>query len=628
MSSNMKFLLFFFAIFSCLTLYSQQKLIDSLEFIIHNERMSDRDKIIPLARLGTAYTASTSELDKALSLIKKAASLAKQEKDAKYAAYSYSQLASLYSNLDSVLLAYATIDTCLFYLNKTEDPNIKSNALTSLARAKLIFGDYNGVLDMLLQAYDLQKDDHTGKKLSSIYYMLYVFYSSSDLDKAKEYANLSLKESLKSNEYDAMCKAWSAVGAIGHLTHEVNKEDSTIYAYRQSMQIYEEHNSVVEYSSYVVCLLNMANIFAKKKDENGSLLYPDSILHYARKAEKIALEMNDVQFTAGILPLIANVQHDQGRVKEAEQTLISGLAYLSDKKGFSSSKEYLNKLLYSLYKMKGDYKNALIHKEEEVKYQHQSNQQKYIREGLITEAQYKLKEHKRKLELSRQEADRQKTHLKGIIIGILLLVVMLFIFYQMRLKNVKQKAELRKKENEQMRLQTLIKEKELQQVESEKKALQLEKELEKERAELQALEITHLHTKLIAGISQLSQKSDTLEKIKQKIDVKKQLSREEIKDLLLEDEFADKSFEDFSQLLDNVHPGFFSKLQDHAIQKLTSLDLKYCTYILMDFSSKEIANILHVDPKTARSTKYRLKLKLNLSKEDDLNSFIRNILHT
>lgn len=625
MDTNKKIYIIIFSIFFCLNLHSQQKIIDSLEVIITDKNIVDRDKIIPLARLGTAYVSSTSKLDKALTLIKKATELAKAEKDAKYATYSYSQLASLYSNLDSISLAYTTIDTCLMYIAETNDIDIKCDALTTLARSKLIFGDHTGVLDMLLQAYDLQKDDKTGIKLSPIYFMLYVYYSSSDLDKTKEYANLTLKESLKTKDYNAISRGWSAVGAASYITSNKNERDSAVYAFRQSINTYEEYSSEVEYTSCVVSLLNMANIFFEQQDEKGRLLHPDSILYYARKAEKIALEMNDVQFTASVIPLIANVQHNEGKILEAEQTLIRGINYLSDKNGFSGEKEYLHKTLCSLYKKKGDYRNALVHKEKEAEYRSQINEQMYIREGRMTEAKYKIKENESQLKISQEEADRHKKFLIGGVIAAIVLIVVLFLFYRMRLKNIKQKAELHEKEKEEIRLLALLKDKELQQAESEKKALQLEKELEEEKAERQTLEINRLHTELIVGISQLSQKSDTLERIKQTIDINKQAITDDLKKILLTDKIADKSFDDFSDLLLKVHPDFFTKLQEYANQKLTSLDLKYCTYILMDFSSKEIANIMHVEPKTARSTKYRLKQKLNLSKEDDLSHFIKEI---
>lgn len=152
-----------------------------------------------------------------------------------------------------------------------------------------------------------------------------------------------------------------------------------------------------------------------------------------------------------------------------------------------------------------------------------------------------------------------------------------------------------------------------------KKNLELEKELEKEKAERRALEIKRLQTELVAGISQLDQKNEMIEKIKEKTDDRN------IKALLLSDKVAGKSYEGFYELFEKIHPLFYEKLQEKAEQRLTTLDLRYCTYILMSFSSKEIANIMHVDPNTVRTTKYRLKLKLNLSKEEDISTYLEDL---
>ncbi|WP_447642314.1 MULTISPECIES: helix-turn-helix transcriptional regulator [Chitinophagaceae] len=41
--------------------------------------------------------------------------------------------------------------------------------------------------------------------------------------------------------------------------------------------------------------------------------------------------------------------------------------------------------------------------------------------------------------------------------------------------------------------------------------------------------------------------------------------------------------------------------------------------------TKQIAQLLNVEPKSVRMTRYRLKQKFGLEKETDLMSFLRNI---
>lgn len=59
--------------------------------------------------------------------------------------------------------------------------------------------------------------------------------------------------------------------------------------------------------------------------------------------------------------------------------------------------------------------------------------------------------------------------------------------------------------------------------------------------------------------------------------------------------------------------------------KLTNQDLRYAAYIYLNMDNLQIANVLKADPKTVRMTKYRLKQKIGLGKEEDLQAFIQNL---
>ncbi|MBO6213438.1 MAG: hypothetical protein J6O47_11100 [Algoriella sp.] len=56
------------------------------------------------------------------------------------------------------------------------------------------------------------------------------------------------------------------------------------------------------------------------------------------------------------------------------------------------------------------------------------------------------------------------------------------------------------------------------------------------------------------------------------------------------------------------------------------MDLKYCSYIYLGMDTKQIATILNVEPKSVRMTKYRLKQKFGLTKDDELNTFFHQII--
>ncbi|MDM1044683.1 hypothetical protein HX004_06355 [Myroides sp. 1354] len=72
-----------------------------------------------------------------------------------------------------------------------------------------------------------------------------------------------------------------------------------------------------------------------------------------------------------------------------------------------------------------------------------------------------------------------------------------------------------------------------------------------------------------------------------------------------------------------MHPQFFKNITTHAQQKLTPLDQKYCAYFYLDLETKEIATLLHVEAKSVRMTKYRLKQKFGLDAQTDLVGFLK-----
>ena len=83
-------------------------------------------------------------------------------------------------------------------------------------------------------------------------------------------------------------------------------------------------------------------------------------------------------------------------------------------------------------------------------------------------------------------------------------------------------------------------------------------------------------------------------------------------------------FYSFKIKFEKSHPDFFDKILQ-INPKLTDSDLKLSTYIKLRLSPKDISNVLSIEKKSVEMAKYRLKKKLNLQKNDDLNAFIVNL---
>ena len=81
----------------------------------------------------------------------------------------------------------------------------------------------------------------------------------------------------------------------------------------------------------------------------------------------------------------------------------------------------------------------------------------------------------------------------------------------------------------------------------------------------------------------------------------------------------------FEIQIDELHQDFFRKLKE-KFPSLSSNDLRWCAYLKIGLNSKEIADILNIQPSSAYISRSRLRKKLNLHADEDLYSFLNKIL--
>ena len=77
----------------------------------------------------------------------------------------------------------------------------------------------------------------------------------------------------------------------------------------------------------------------------------------------------------------------------------------------------------------------------------------------------------------------------------------------------------------------------------------------------------------------------------------------------------------FQENFDLIHENFFRKLKERY-PSLTPTDLKLCTLLRLNYSSKEIAGMMHISIRGVEAARYRLRKKLNLSETENLVDFM------
>ena len=80
----------------------------------------------------------------------------------------------------------------------------------------------------------------------------------------------------------------------------------------------------------------------------------------------------------------------------------------------------------------------------------------------------------------------------------------------------------------------------------------------------------------------------------------------------------------FQHNFDRIHSGFFHILKERY-PELTTTDLRFCSLLCQNMSSKEIATMMNISLKGVEAARYRIRKKMNLDSGVSLTEFLINL---
>lgn len=86
----------------------------------------------------------------------------------------------------------------------------------------------------------------------------------------------------------------------------------------------------------------------------------------------------------------------------------------------------------------------------------------------------------------------------------------------------------------------------------------------------------------------------------------------------------DKSWKDLEKHIKNVHFDFLKRLKE-KFPTISPRELDLSTYLLMNMSTKEIAEIMNISIGGVELARYRLRKKLGLDKKENLIGFLMSV---
>jgi len=104
-------------------------------------------------------------------------------------------------------------------------------------------------------------------------------------------------------------------------------------------------------------------------------------------------------------------------------------------------------------------------------------------------------------------------------------------------------------------------------------------------------------------------------------------NRKKIKDLRLQISQNLQSGHDAQMIeekINEINSGFLFNLSE-KFPHLTENDKNLCALVRMNLSSKEIASIKNISERSVITARYRLRQKLNLDSDQNLNDFLKQL---
>lgn len=150
-----------------------------------------------------------------------------------------------------------------------------------------------------------------------------------------------------------------------------------------------------------------------------------------------------------------------------------------------------------------------------------------------------------------------------------------------------------------------------------------QEEIYKQEIEFKKKELASQTLHLVQKNTFIQELKENLEKIKRSPELFKVEFRRIV--MLLKKESAeDKDWEVFKSYFTEVHNNFDHKIKE-IYPDISEKEMRLASFLRMNLATKEIASMLNVLPESVLKSKYRLKKKLNLEKEVDLNQFLSEL---
>ncbi|GAB4251091.1 MAG: hypothetical protein Tsb0034_30120 [Ekhidna sp.] len=328
----------------------------------------------------------------------------------------------------------------------------------------------------------------------------------------------------------------------------------------------------------------------------------DSASIYLKHSQDISKKIQDNDGLARSYIHLAEVAMKQNDFTRAEGLLKEGLVYARQIQSHKWLKEIYDRLRM-IAREKGDLTRALQYYDQYIQERDSIFNEQTLNNIARLESELATAEQRRQIAAKEQEillleqqSALQRTKFIIVIIVSVVVILVLVVFAKLRQVIARRNEEKAHAETEKARRELEFKNKELTSY------------------TVNFIQKNQLFEELVNSISLFKKKAPD--------DLRKELIGMER--IIKRHIQVDRDWEDFKLRFEHLHTGFFDALVKQN-PSLTNNDLKLSALIKMNFSIKEVAEMMGISTESVKTARYRLKKKLGLDADTSVNDFLNSI---
>ncbi|WP_312994040.1 hypothetical protein [Chryseobacterium flavum] len=612
---NLKYSLLYCILFICALYPAQNTFIDDLKNKLSKEPVSSAEKFKIYNELSEYYRVSD-QYPTAEKYVQKQIELAKKEQNYTEEVKALTQKGIIKLNQSEYDKVPPIIDAANAIVQKRNDKTAALYASYLNIYYRNALGEPENTIKLIQKVLPLVEKQPSEILLNAkLNYLLYGIYTEwNDVENATKYAKKSIELAEKTENKNLLSSAYSALAVCYSFRYEKSGDlkdlKPVIEMCRKAVGLYHQFPGHVSAHVHAMALLNLINYY---------LSYPDITPEIRKEIQNNANEILvltqhttlNQSIQAGALGVLSNLASRDRNDALSEQYLLKAeQILLTQHPVYYHVMINVVKDLARLYAKQNNFQKAYEYESKVTEYSNLLFDEGQAETAKRLEAQFQSRKKESELRsLTEKTASLKKEKLLYIGLGIIGLIGAFFMFlsYHFKLRYSIERENKLDTEKHEAEMQIKFQKEEQARLRAEQELLTLQQQ--KLQSEVLA---SHLH---------IQHKNKVLQQLQT------QLSDTDINihQVVKAQNLVDNDFEKTKFRIQELHPDFFKSINEKAMQKLTSLDLKYCAYIYLGLDTKQIANLLNVEPKSVRMTKYRLKKKFRLDENTALDSFFQKV---